>query len=116
MRVMFTETRCNNTGYEATFRVAAYSSVVYLVSWIPVLGWIVGAIYGIYLGVVGIRAVHGTTTGRLWSSLYPSSLSVVLPCSSSGSHCSRYSPPPASSNRKPARRHESRGVCGREVS
>jgi len=56
--------RCNNTGYEATFRIAAYSSVVYLVSWMPVLGWIVGAIYGIYLGVVGIRAVHGTTTGR----------------------------------------------------
>ena len=56
--------RPNNTGYEATFRVAAYSSVVYLVSWIPVLGWIVGAIYGIYLGVVGIREVHGTTTGR----------------------------------------------------
>jgi hypothetical protein len=56
--------RPNNTGYEATFRVAAYSSVVYLVSWIPVLGWIVGGIYGIYLGVVGIREVHGTTTGR----------------------------------------------------
>jgi hypothetical protein len=56
--------RPNNTGYEATFRVAAYSSVIYLVSWIPVLGWIVGGIYGIVLGVIGIREAHGTTTGR----------------------------------------------------
>jgi len=56
--------RTNNTGYEATFRVVAYSSVVYLVSWIPILGWIIGLVYGIYLGIVGIREVHGTTSGR----------------------------------------------------
>lgn len=52
-----------NSGYEATFRVAAYSAVVYLVSWIPVIGWIL-SLYGIYLGIVGIREVHGTTTGK----------------------------------------------------
>ena len=56
--------RPNNTGYESTFRVSAYAAVVYLVSWIPIVGWIVGLVYGIYLGVVGIREVHGTTTGR----------------------------------------------------
>lgn len=56
--------RPNNTGYEATFRVASYAAVVYLVAWIPILGWIVGLVYGIYLGVVGIREVHGTTSGR----------------------------------------------------
>src|SRR5215211_3362289 len=55
--------RPSHAGYEATFRVAAYSTVVYLVSWIPILGWILG-LYGIYLGVVGIREVHGTTTGK----------------------------------------------------
>jgi hypothetical protein len=55
--------RPNNAGYEATFRVAAYSTVVYLVSWIPVIGWIL-SLYGIYLGIVGIREVHGTTTGK----------------------------------------------------
>ena len=52
-----------NAGYEATFRVAAYSTVVYLVSWIPILGWLL-SLYGIYLGIVGVREVHGTTTGR----------------------------------------------------
>ena len=55
--------RPRHEGYEATFRVAAYSTVVYLVSWIPILGWILG-LYGIYLGIVGIREVHGTTTGK----------------------------------------------------
>jgi hypothetical protein len=52
-----------NGGFEATFRVAAYSSVVNLVSWIPVIGWI-ASLYGIYLGIVGIREVHTTTTGK----------------------------------------------------
>ncbi len=52
-----------NSGYEATFRVAAYTSVVNLVSWIPFIGWI-ASLYGIYLAVVGIREVHTTTTGK----------------------------------------------------
>jgi hypothetical protein len=52
-----------NSGYEATFRVGAYAAVTYLVSWIPYIGWIAG-LYGIYLAIVGIREVHGTTTGK----------------------------------------------------
>jgi hypothetical protein len=52
-----------NGGFEATFRVAAYSSVVNLASWIPFIGWI-ASLYGIYLGIIGIREVHTTTTGK----------------------------------------------------
>jgi hypothetical protein len=52
-----------NSGYEATFRVAAYTSVVNLVSWIPFIGWI-ASLYGIYLAIVGVREVHTTTTGK----------------------------------------------------
>ena len=52
-----------NSGFEATFRVAAYAAVVNLVSWIPLVGWLLG-LYGIYLSVVGIKEVHGTTTGK----------------------------------------------------
>jgi hypothetical protein len=52
-----------NSGFEATFRVAAYAAVVNLVSWIPLVGWLL-ALYGIYLSVVGIREMHGTTTGK----------------------------------------------------
>ena len=52
-----------NAGFEGTFRVSAYSSVTLLVSWIPIIGWI-ASLYGIYLGIVGIREVHNTTTGK----------------------------------------------------
>jgi hypothetical protein len=52
-----------NAGFEATFRVSAYSSVTSLVSWIPVIGWI-ASLYGIYLAIVGMREVHSTTTGK----------------------------------------------------
>ena len=52
-----------NSGFEATFRVAAYSAVTSLVSWIPFIGWIL-SLYGIYIGIVGIREMHNTTTGK----------------------------------------------------
>jgi hypothetical protein len=52
-----------NSGYEATLRVGAYAATTSLVSWIPFIGWI-ASLYGIYLAIVGIREVHGTTTGR----------------------------------------------------
>lgn len=52
-----------NSGYGATFRVASYTQVTSLVNWIPIVGPLL-ALYGIYLAIVGIREVHGTTTGR----------------------------------------------------
>jgi hypothetical protein len=59
-----------NAGFEATYRVTAYLSVLYLVSWlgaIPILGILVSlalTVYGIVLGVIGVRETHSTTTGR----------------------------------------------------
>ena len=52
-----------NSGFRATFRVLAYAAVVNLVSWIPIVGLLVG-LYGLYLQIVGLREVHETTTGR----------------------------------------------------
>ena len=52
------------TGYEATFRVASYSSVGQLVSWIPFLGPLVAIVATVVLSVIGVREVHGTTTGK----------------------------------------------------
>ncbi len=51
-----------NAGFEATFRVVSYASVVLLVSWIPIVG-IVALIYGVILHILGIREVHSTSTG-----------------------------------------------------
>ena len=50
-------------GFWATFLVVAYQSAVWLVSWVPVLGLLVN-LYGIYVVTVGLREMHGTTTGR----------------------------------------------------
>src|ERR687885_2702208 len=52
-----------NSGFGATFRVASYIEVTSLVSWIPIIGWLL-SLYGIYLAVVGIREMHETTTGK----------------------------------------------------
>ena len=52
-----------NSGFGATFRVASYTQVTNLVNWIPIVGPLL-ALYGVYLSVVGIREVHGTTTGK----------------------------------------------------
>lgn len=59
-----------NAGFEATYRVGAYLSVLYLVTWlgaIPILGILISlavSVYGIVLAVLGVREVHSTTTGR----------------------------------------------------
>jgi len=41
----------------------AYASAVEVVSWIPILGWIIG-LYAIYLIIVGGTFVHNITTLR----------------------------------------------------
>jgi hypothetical protein len=53
----------SNSGFGATFRVVSYTQVTSLVNWIPIVGPLL-ALYGLYLSIVGIREVHGTTTGR----------------------------------------------------
>ncbi len=67
-----------NAGFGATFRVASYASVTSLVSWIPVIGGLLG-LYGIYLAIVGIREMHGTSTGKaLVVILFPVLVILVL--------------------------------------
>lgn len=77
--------RPSNAGFEATFRVVAYSSVVQLVNWlgaIPILGVIIAlaaGVYGVILGVLGIREAHNTTTGRaVLVILIPTAIVVLL--------------------------------------
>ena len=66
------------SGFGATFRIVAYSSVTSLVGWIPFIGWIF-SLYRLYLATVGIREMHSTTTGRaLLVVLLPAILILVL--------------------------------------
>ena len=67
-----------HSGFGATFRIVAYSSVTSLVGWIPFIGWL-ASLYRLYLATVGIREMHGTTTGRaLLIVLLPAILVLVL--------------------------------------
>lgn len=56
--------RPTNSGFEATFRAFSYGwGVTQLVSWVPVIGTIIAAVWAIVLYIFGIREVHSTTTG-----------------------------------------------------
>ena len=67
-----------HSGFGATFRIIAYSSVTSLVGWIPFIGWL-ASLYRLYLATVGIREMHRTTTGKaLLVVLLPAILILVL--------------------------------------
>lgn len=83
----------STSGFEATFRVLAYSSIVLLpmaavalVAWIPVVGPVLNIIaslaataYALFLTVVGVREVHETTTGRaVLVMVIPSAVSTLV--------------------------------------
>lgn len=57
--------------YEGTVRFISYATAVLVLSWIPIIGWIVG-IYGIYLYIVGGMYVHDVSMTR-------SAIAVLLP-------------------------------------
>ena len=52
-----------HSGFQTTFRVAAYSSVTTVFSAVPVIGQI-ASLWGFYLTVIGLRETHETSTGK----------------------------------------------------
>jgi hypothetical protein len=57
--------------YEGTVRFVSYATAVLVLSWIPIIGWVMG-IYGIYLQIVGGMHVHNV-------SMIKSAIAVLLP-------------------------------------
>jgi hypothetical protein len=53
-----------NEDFEATFRVVCYSTSADLFSVFPFIGGVIGLIWKIYITVIGVREVHGISTGR----------------------------------------------------
>jgi hypothetical protein len=53
-----------NAGFEATFRVSSYASVIQLINWILILGELVALVWGAVPSALGIREMHATTTGK----------------------------------------------------
>ena len=54
----------SNAGFEATVRVSSYTFATRLFWWVPIIGPIVGFLYGLFLSVTGVREAHATTTGK----------------------------------------------------
>jgi hypothetical protein len=63
-----------NRGYRATFRVMAYAGAADLVGWVPFIGLLLAAVWALYLGTLGFRELHATTTGRALAALVVPSL------------------------------------------
>ena len=66
-------------GFWGTFPVVAYGgAALSLLSWIPILGYLV-MLYGIYVTTVGLREMHGTSTARaLLAALVPTLFSLLF--------------------------------------
>lgn len=52
------------SGYEATFRVVAYSSGAMVLLALPFCGWPVAALWSMTLAVIGLKEVQGATGGK----------------------------------------------------
>jgi hypothetical protein len=52
------------TSFETTFRVVAYADVAMLVTWVPILGALVGGVWYTVLSIFGVREAHHTSTGK----------------------------------------------------
>ena len=50
--------------FEATFRVSCYSSGPELFNLIPIIGGFIAFFWKIYITVIGLREVHGTSSGK----------------------------------------------------
>ncbi len=59
-------------GFEATFRVQAYSAGAHLLNIIPLCGWLVAPVWFLVLQIIGLREAHGISGGR-------AALAVLLP-------------------------------------
>jgi hypothetical protein len=69
----------SNRGYRATFRVVAYAGVADLVGWVPFVGLLLAGVWALYVGTIGLRELHATSTPRaLAAVLIPSLLLVAL--------------------------------------
>lgn len=54
-----------NRGFEGTFRVMAYGCAPLFLAFVPVIGPVIGSLWGLALNVIGTKYMHGTSTGRV---------------------------------------------------
>lgn len=57
-------------GFEATFRVVAYTNSTQIFIILPFLGGLIAGIYNLVLWIIGFRESHRTTTGRAFIAVF----------------------------------------------
>jgi hypothetical protein len=70
--------RAGSQGYEATFRVAAYASAPFILGVVPLLGNVVGGVWGFVLIIIGLKYAHDTTYGRVLAAIFAPLLAIVF--------------------------------------
>lgn len=53
-----------NRGFEPTYRVVAYSQAAWIWSLVPCIGGLIAAVWSIVVNIIGLKAVHDTSTGN----------------------------------------------------
>jgi hypothetical protein len=64
-------------GFEATFRVAAYSYSANIFLVLPICGYLIACVWAVVLTVIGLKEVHGISGGK---ALFAVSLPMLLCC------------------------------------
>lgn len=54
----------NKLGFEATFRVAAYSEAASILALVPFCGNVIGVLWGLFITIVGLYSIHETDPWR----------------------------------------------------
>ena len=66
-------------GVMTTVKVMLYSLTPFmLIAWIPVVGWIIGTVWSVVLGVIGIRDLQEMSTGRAAAAIILSFIVVFI--------------------------------------
>ncbi len=68
----------NRKGFEATFRVVAYATSTQGFVIIPYLGGLIGWIWALIIGIVGIRESHRISTGRAAFAVFLPLLAILV--------------------------------------
>lgn len=57
--------KVSGRGFEGTFRVMAYACAPLFLSFVPVIGPVVGSVWGLAVNFIGIKHMHGTSMTRV---------------------------------------------------
>jgi hypothetical protein len=65
LHVLLLVVRGGKNGFEATFRVVAYSQAVQMWELVPVIGSWIGGVWRLVVQVIGLREIHGVSYSRV---------------------------------------------------